>query len=179
MKIKVNSQIILTDITPGDKNSYVTHFKDKQICDQTLNIPFPYTIEDANDWLKHVAAQTKQMGRSVNWALRETNGHLIGGIGFHQIEEKNSHKAEIGYWLARAHWNQGIATDAVKIVCDFGFKKLRLSRITAHVFNFNIGSARVLIKNNFCLEGYLRKYYYKDGKFIDGLLFAKLADSDL
>jgi RimJ/RimL family protein N-acetyltransferase len=43
----------------------------------------------------------------------------------------------------------------------------RTLRITAHVFESNLASARVLEKNGFVCEGHLRKHFLKDGQFID------------
>jgi ribosomal-protein-alanine N-acetyltransferase len=65
-------------------------------------------------------------------------------------------------------------TDAVKKVADFGFKELKLRRIYAGVFLFNKGSARVLEKNGFKLEGISKKEVKKDNKFIDAYIFAKV-----
>jgi RimJ/RimL family protein N-acetyltransferase len=54
-----------------------------------------------------------------------------------------------------------------------------LIRITANVFAFNLGSARVLEKSGFQLEGFLRKHYKKDGKIFDGKLYAKIREGAL
>ena len=83
------------------------------------------------------------------------------------------HKAQIGYWIARKLWNKGIMTNAVRIITEFGFKKLKSKRISANVFLPNKASVRVLEKNNYKLERILRKYHLKDGKLIDALVFAK------
>lgn len=68
-------------------------------------------------------------------------------------------------------------TEAVKKASEYGFKELGLTRITAHVFHFNVASAKVLEKTGYKCEGYLRSHYQKDGKIFDGKLYA-LLDSD-
>jgi [ribosomal protein S5]-alanine N-acetyltransferase len=67
-------------------------------------------------------------------------------------------------------------TETVKKVTEFAFNEFGLVRITAHVFTFNIGSAKVLEKAGYSLEGILRKHYKKDGRIFDGKLYAKIAD---
>lgn len=176
MKLQLSNNFYISDITWADKQAYVEHLKEKQIYDQTLAIPFPYTEADADWWLNNVAQITSLQGRSVNWAIRRADGFLIGGIGFHDFELGKSHKAELGYWLAKPYWNKGIMTEAVKKVSEFGFKEFGLLRITANVFHFNVGSARVLEKAGYKLEGYLRNHYKKDGKLFDGKLYAKLPE---
>jgi ribosomal-protein-alanine N-acetyltransferase len=65
-------------------------------------------------------------------------------------------------------------TAAVEKVCEIGFKEFGLSRITANVFEQNIASARVVEKCDFTLESAcLKNYYKKDGKILNGKLYAK------
>ncbi len=175
MKLTIDESFFVSDIKPDDKPAYLEHLREKQIYDQTEKIPFPYTDADADWWINHVAETTKVQGRSVNWAIRRTDGYLIGGIDFHNFQLGKSHKSELGYWLAKPFWGRGIMTEAVKKVTEFGFSEFGLVRITANVFHFNAGSARVLEKAGYRLEGNLRNHYKKDGTIFDGKLYAKLA----
>src|SRR5665647_1141073 len=103
----------VSDITPGDKTSYVEQLREKQISNQTLNIPFPYRTEDAEWWITHVASAATHAGRTVNWAIRDPAGKLIGGIGFHGLVPGRDHRAELGYWLAKPYWGKGLMTEVV------------------------------------------------------------------
>jgi ribosomal-protein-alanine N-acetyltransferase len=67
-------------------------------------------------------------------------------------------------------------TDAVKTYVHYAFAELELLRLTAHVFAFNLASARVLEKNGFKLEGHLRKHFCKDGNLIDANLYGLLKE---
>jgi RimJ/RimL family protein N-acetyltransferase len=174
MKIAIDSSFSVTDIVASDKAAYLEHLQEKEIYDQTLMIPHPYTEADADWWINHVAEETRRLGRSVNWAIRRTGGHLVGGIGFHDLEPGMTHKGELGYWLAKPYWRKGIMTKAVRRMAEYGFAELGLIRVTAHVFHFNVGSARVLEKAGFKLEGVLRKAYKKDGNILDGMVYSKL-----
>jgi ribosomal-protein-alanine N-acetyltransferase len=177
MNVKLDNGFTISDITAADKAAYLEHLVEKQIHDQTLNIPFPYTEADADWWINAVTEDTKKQRRSVNWAIRNETGFLVGGIGFHGLEIEKTHKAEIGYWLAKTYWGRGIMTEAVQKVTEFGFKEFNLTRVTANVFHFNLGSAGVLRKAGYQVEGHLRQHYKKDGKIFDGILFSKLSES--
>ncbi|MDZ4660672.1 MAG: GNAT family N-acetyltransferase [Pseudomonadota bacterium] len=178
MKLKINDSYTISDIALSDKAAYIEHFQEKQIYLQTLAIPFPYTEADADWWINNNIEATKnQDGRSVNWAIRQSHDdYLIGGIGFHGHKIGKSHKAELGYWLAKPYWNKGIMTEAVKKTTEYGFKELGLTRVTAHVFDFNIGSAKVLEKSGYQFEGLLRNHYKKDGKIFSGKLYAVILE---
>jgi RimJ/RimL family protein N-acetyltransferase len=104
--------------------------------------------------------------------LIEIEGEVVGAIGLENTEK--DHKAELGYWLARKYWGGGIMSQAVEEVVNFGFKDLNLKRIYAKVYSFNEGSKKVLEKNGFTQEGYLKKEAKKGNKYIDAFLFAKI-----
>ena len=174
VKLTVNSSIHLSEIQPSDKDAYVEHLNDKDIYDRTLRIPYPYTGSDAEEWLAMVAKSTTEHGQPVNWAIRNEQDCLIGGVGFDGLALGKSHRAEIGYWLAKSYWGQGIMTAVVKRACEFAFSEWGLAKITAHVFSFNTASARVLEKCGFEPEGSLRRHILKDGQHLDARLFGLL-----
>ena len=174
MKITVTDQIQLSELLPSDEAACVQHFKEKEIYDLTLRIPYPYTGADFQRWLEIVQQATKQQGQPTHWAIRNEQGLLIGGCGFNGLQIGESHQAEIGYWLAKPYWGQGIMTAVVRRLCEIAFAEFGLVKITAHVFAENAASAKVLAKCGFQQEGYLRKHHLKEGKFLDARLFALL-----
>jgi RimJ/RimL family protein N-acetyltransferase len=77
-------------------------------------VGYPYTDADFQAWLEVVATAAKQQGQPVNWAIRDEMEFLIGGCGFENLQIGKSHRAEIGYWLAKPHWGRGIMTAVVR-----------------------------------------------------------------
>jgi RimJ/RimL family protein N-acetyltransferase len=170
----VSDQVRLSEFQASDKDALIAHLNDRDIYDRTLRIPFPYTDADADEWLALVAKVTRQQGRPVHWTIRSADDALIGGCGFDGLQVGKSHRAEVGYWLARPLWGRGIMTAVVQRVCRHAFEEFGLAKITAHVFSHNPASARVLEKCGFQQEGLLRKHFLKDGQFFDARLFALL-----
>ena len=174
MKIVVNDQVHLSEFRPSDKCAIVALLNDREIYDLTLRIPFPYSETDAEAFLNRVAKTTEQQGQPAHFAIRKGDDALIGGCGLNDLEVGKSHRAEVGYWLAKPFWGQSIMTAVVQRLCQHAFDEFGLAKIIAHVFTGNPASARVLEKCGFVLEGLLRKHFIKDGKFIDAWLFALL-----
>ena len=174
MRIVVNDQVHLSEFRPSDKPALIEHLNDRDIYDRTLRIPFPYTEADADEWLALAAKITQQQGQPVHFAIRTGDDSLIGGCGFDGFQVGKSHRAEVGYWLAKPYWGRGIMTAVVQRGCQHAFDEFGLVKITAHVFTHNPASARVLEKCGFQQEGFLRKHFLKDGKFIDGRIFGLL-----
>jgi RimJ/RimL family protein N-acetyltransferase len=153
MNLDLANGIRLTEIRRSDQDALIEFLNDRDIYDRTLRIPFPYTAADAERWFCIVENLTKQNGQPVNWAIRNETHKLIGGVGLEGLGLYRSHRAEIGYWLAKPFWGRGIMTAMVKEVCRHAFDNLGLEKITAHVFSFNSASARVLEKCGFEQEG--------------------------
>jgi RimJ/RimL family protein N-acetyltransferase len=170
MQSEIKTGICLTEFKRSDVDSLVGFLNDREIYDRTLRIPYPYTVSDAERWLGVAEMAAKENGQPLHWAIRQ-QGQVIGGIGLNDFVVGQSHRAEIGYWLARPYWGQGIMTAAVKSVCRHAFENLGVIRLHAHVFSLNAASGRVLEKCGFELEGCLRKHFVKDGKYLDVKLY--------
>jgi [ribosomal protein S5]-alanine N-acetyltransferase len=171
MNITVNDQIHLSEFQPSDQAAVLEHLREKEIYDRTLRIPYPYTQAHFQAWMEIVKKATEEQGRPVHWAIRDADAFLIGGCGFSEFEIGKSHRAEIGYWLAKPYWGRGIMSAVVCRACAIAFAEFGLVKIVAHVFAGNGASAKVLQKCGFQQEGYLRKHHLKDGRYLDARLF--------
>ena len=127
-------------------------------------LPNPYTKKDAEEWLKMVSGNEAITG--IYWAI-VYDGKLIGSISV----EKKDDDAEIGYMILNEYTNKGIGTEAVKQICPIAFKILSLEQITANVFQPNIASIRVLLKNGFKYKGAIPNAVIKDGYVYDLLIY--------
>ena len=78
----------------------------------------------------------------------------------------------MGYWLAEPYWGQGIITNAIKEMIGFTFKTYDINRVFARPFDTNTASQRVLEKAGFKLEAKLEKTIYKNGEYLDELIYA-------
>ncbi|MBN1539096.1 MAG: GNAT family N-acetyltransferase [Candidatus Thermoplasmatota archaeon] len=169
--------LMLREYRPEDAPDIVRQINDEQISRYTLNIPYPYGMKDAEDFLTMNRTWSEQ-GVSLNLAITlKGEDRVIGGIGLMNIEEKFKH-AGIGYWLGRSYRGHNYATRCVGVMVRFGFEKLGLWRISAVVFSPNERSRRVLIKNGFVHEGTMRSRYVLDGKRVDGEVYG-LIPADL
>ena len=73
--------------------------------------------------------------------------------------------------LLNEYSNKGIGTEAVRQVCSIAFKDLSLEQITANVFQPNIASIRVLLKNGFRYKSTIPNAVIKGGNVYDLLTY--------
>lgn len=152
----------------SDVASLVENANNKEVWRNLRDIfPHPYTVGDAEDWI----AMSNAVWPPNNFAI-DVGGSAVGGIGLMLQVDVARKSAEIGYWLGESYWGRGIVTEALKAVTQYGFKEFALHRIYALVFDGNVGSAKVLEKAGFELEGRLRKAVVKEEKILDEMLYA-------
>ena len=154
----------------GDTRAVFTYANNPNVSRHLRDsFPYPYTRRDALRWVSAALAQDVE----TNFAIA-TADELIGGIGFQMQADVQRHSAEVGYWLGEPHWGRGITTRAVAAIVDYAFGHFDLVRLYAYVFEGNVASERVLEKNGFVCEGVLRQSVFKNGRFLDQKLFARL-----
>ena len=160
----------IRDLRPSDAESLAKHANNRNV---SINLrdrfPYPYTIEDAKGFLKHVV--TKEGSEHI--FCIDIDGSLVGTIGLHRGEDVHRLTAEFGYWLGEEFWGRGIMSEVVPAFVDYCFKEFSLKRLFAMPHSSNPASARVLEKSGFILEGRLRNHVIKDGQILDSLLYAK------
>jgi len=85
------------------------------------------------------------------WALeRKNDSRLIGFCGLQPWRE--SGEIEIGWWLAKDCWKQGLATEAARVVLSHGLSEVGLDRIIAVIHVENRASRHVAGKLGFVRE---------------------------
>lgn len=106
---------------------------------------------------------------------KDTQRH-IGNIKIGPIN-KHYRYADISYFIGdRSYWNRGIATEAIFLICKFGFESLSLHRIEAGVYAEAEGSWKALENNGFIREGVYRKKVCFDDRYIDIYRYGMLRD---
>ncbi len=89
-----------------------------------------------------------------SWALElKETGEAIGCICYYDWKESNisigEEDAELGYWLAKPYWNQGLGTEALRGMVDYCFNTKGFQTLWADFFVDNPASGRVMEKCGF------------------------------
>ena len=92
------------------------------------------------------------------WAvvLKET-GEAIGCVGYLTAANSNmkinENEGEVGYWIARPYWGQGICTEALQLVIEYCFSVKNFTTLWGDYFPDNPASGRVMEKCGFADTG--------------------------
>lgn len=138
-------------------------------------IPRPLVTTD-EEALAHIAMIESKIesNEGINWAITYKGDlKLIGIIGHYRIKPEH-YRAEIGYMILPEFNGMGIVTEAVQEVVKYGFEVMKLHSIEAVIDPDNLGSAKVLEKNNFKKEAHFIENEFFNGRFLDSAVYTIL-----
>lgn len=136
-------RLLLRPGFPEDAPALATAIADEAIVRNLATVPWPYRVRDAEAFL----ASPRDPVLPSLLVFERTVGapQLVGACG---LGRRPSGAVEMGYWIARAHWGCGFATEASTALIDIA-RTLRLDKLEASHFLDNPASGRVLEKLGF------------------------------
>ena len=162
--------ITLREYTKTDLDRLVYLANNKNVSRYLVyTFPYPYTKQDAEWWIE---TGSKTEG-SVTKVI-EYQGEYVGSVGTTRQTGWKQHIAEIGYWIGEEYWDNGIATEALKVMTDLTFASTEIKKLIAPVLSPNKASIRVLQKCGYEFEGVLKIEVKKDHKYFDIHHYAKI-----
>jgi 8-oxo-dGTP diphosphatase len=122
---------------------------DWEVTRTLAEIPYPYPRALADEWIASTAAQLAE-GTAYHLAITGTEGTtetLVGLVGLRVDAARRT--GRLGYWVGRAFWGHGVATEAARRLTSWGFANLPLDLVTAEVTEGNDASCAVLRRIGF------------------------------
>lgn len=100
---------------------------------------------------------------------------LVGLVGLRGATPEMG-DAELAVYIGETdYWGRGLATDAVRTICRYGFDVMRLHKVWLSVFPQNESARHVYDKLGFVEEGRLREGYRAEGAWHDKLIMGLLS----
>ena len=113
-----------------------------------------------------IAARSE--GTSVGWAIVH-DGAVAGVISVEGIRWDfrawRMDKAEIGYWLGRPHWGQGLMSEAAAAVLKWSFETLGLHKVTIGCVEGNEASRAIIEKLGFRFLAIFEEDFWRFGRW--------------
>ncbi|WEV60875.1 GNAT family N-acetyltransferase [Streptococcaceae bacterium ESL0729] len=135
----------------------------------------PWSLEDVEGLYKY--AQSPEIGSMAGWprhesladskwclenilmtdlsyalTLKEDSSQVIGAIALKVNEDLGAEDLELGYWLGRPFWGQGLIPEAVEELNRYAFTNNLAQTIWCQTYAHNLNSKRVQEKTGFIYE---------------------------
>jgi RimJ/RimL family protein N-acetyltransferase len=141
----------------------------------THTVTFANTISQEK-WLEKISLEThcpRDLVLIANCTTEHTvfdGGMNIGVFKILNIDWQNR-KAEVGWDIYKEYRGKGFGKEIVKTGIDYAFKMLNLRRLDAQILCTNEASIKCAKHAGFALEGVQKQAIFKNGEYIDNLLF--------
>jgi RimJ/RimL family protein N-acetyltransferase len=166
--------LILRDLVPTDREDLVLACSDPEIGRWLDRVPQPYTLDDADFFVDHVAEQVR-LGRGyVFVGANAPRERLMGLIGL-DIDQNARHMGTIGYWAAPWARRKGIANQLCELLIEWAKGSTDIVRFQALVDPANVASRGVVERAGFHCEGLQRSVMAgRGGVLRDMLIYARI-----
>lgn len=136
-------RLLLRPGFPEDAPALAAAMADELVVRNLATAPWPYTLRDAEAFL----ASPRDPFLPSLLIFERTDGppRLVGACG---LGRRPSGSVELGYWIARARWGRGFATEAGRALVDIA-RALGFASLESGHFIDNPASGRVLEKLGF------------------------------
>lgn len=161
MKIELHTDnLVIKKPSENHLNSLIKELNNWNISKWLIEVPYPYSIDDAKYWVK----KTKQDQYSLNIYLKNK---LIGGVSLSNQRENS--KWELGYWIGEEYWGNGYAIEACENLISYFFSNTNNSIIYASHMKDNIKSKKIIIKLGFKLVSSGKKFSISRNEMVEDL----------
>jgi RimJ/RimL family protein N-acetyltransferase len=136
----------------------------------STSLPAHLTEEGADAW---VARQHRRVSEGSGISLAITTAHSDQSVGLAGIYglQRNWGIGDLGYWVAPAVRGQGAAQAGVRLLVQWAWEVLDLTRIEARIVPDNVSSIRVAEAAGLTREGLHPARYHKGGVWFDLLTY--------
>lgn len=145
----VTPRMSLLPWKPEDTSEFLPIASDREVM-RYIGDGLPWSREQVERFVARQIDVQRRYGFCL-WQLRfRATGALIGFCGLQPLD--GTDEIEIGWWLARAFWGQGLATEAAREAMRDGLERVGLRRVVAIAQLPNLASVRIMKKLGMKLE---------------------------
>jgi putative acetyltransferase len=134
----------------------------------TLQLPCPSTAM----WAKRLA----ELPEGFYSYVAVVGGDVVGQLGLmtNTRRARRKHAAEIGMGVRDDYWGKGVGSALVSFAIDAAENWLNVSRLELNVYTDNERAIALYTKHGFEKEGEMRAFAFRNGRYVDALMMARV-----
>lgn len=170
--------ITLRSLQLSDADHFLTWMSDPEVVMFLSSDSIGLSAEEERAWI----LKAKKSKNGIFLSIDTKEGEHIGIVSLRKISTVHKN-AELGITIGnKKYWGQGLGTEAVILICKYGFRKCGLKRIYLNVIAYNTRGINAYKRVGFKKEGVMRQHIFKNGYFHDyicmGLLKNEFSDKN-
>lgn len=169
----IGKKVLLRELKESDMSLFNQLINSSEVEMSVVGWSKPVTMSEQLSWFQSLKGENNIRYTIANLEDSEVYGTLI----ISKIDWKNR-TCGMDIKLSNDARGKGIGTESVSLAIDYIFNELNLNRIGINILDTNIASQKLIEKNGFINEGKLRKAVYKNGQYIDLLVYSLLKEDN-
>ncbi|MCB1033850.1 MAG: GNAT family N-acetyltransferase [Acidobacteria bacterium] len=166
------SRLYLRSLTAGDAPAIFSIFGDPEVM-RYWSSPALTDLKAAKRLIQDIQ-ELFESRELFQWGIaRQETGEVLGTCTLFKLDWAHR-RGEIGFAVGRSAWGLGLGAEAVDVLLRFCFETLDLHRLEADVDPDNERSLRLLERQGFRREGYLRERWLHLGELRDTVMLGLL-----
>jgi len=168
----VPSEVIVRRARVEDAEAFAAVMSHPSVLGGLLQLPY----NDAAEWRARLADMLKP-GEPRLLLVAEVDGEVVGNAGLQQqtgISLRRRHVMGLGMAVAPTHWRRGVGSALMRGLIDWADHWAGVLRIELTVFSDNAPAIALYQRHGFEVEGTLRRYALRNGRYEDVLTMARL-----
>jgi putative acetyltransferase len=168
--VQRKSRYHIRHAVPEDYRGVTRLFEGPQAVWGTLQMPYP----SREVWRQRLAEP--EAGLVLLVACERGEDDIVGmlGIHTHPMLPRRRHAAGLGMTVRDNRQGRGVGTGLLKAALELADGWMNLTRLELQVWVDNEPAVRLYQKFGFEVEGTLRQYALREGKFVDALAMSRL-----
>ena len=134
-------RLILREASLEDAPCYALGVGEYEVARFLTPVPYPYSLAMAVDWLRQAPPATPERSMLI---VELPGKGVIGCVSL---------ISELGFWIARPHWNRGYVTEAATALLDWHFAGTDRDIVVSSAHHDNVASLAVQAKLGFVTTG--------------------------
>jgi len=153
---------------PDDSSAIYEIFKCPKVFAGTLQLPYP----SREHWRQRLA----DPGDGTYNLVAVVGDQVVGMLGVHTFQNRprRRHVGAIGMGVHDEWQSKGVGTALMRAGLDLADNWLNLMRLELEVYTDNEAAIRLYERFGFEREGTLRQHAFRDGRYVDSYMMARL-----
>lgn len=164
----MSDHIVIRRTQPSDAEALATIFSGPLAIAGTMQLPYP----SVEAWREKLNNRPEGMTS----LLAEVDGEVVGSASLHTYPARirRRHAGSIGMAVRDDWHSQGVGTALMAAIVDIADNWYNLHRLELEVYVDNAPALRLYQKFGFEIEGTMRDYAFRDGRYVDTHVMGRL-----
>lgn len=159
--------VTIRHLEPADLAQVHALYAERQAFADTLQLPF----QPVSNW---TAKLDSREGFTCLVAVR--GDEIVGQLGLEVFRSpRRRHVATLGMGVKATARRSGVGSALLAAAVDTCENWMNVSRIEVEVYTDNVAAIALYEKHGFAVEGTCRNYAFRDGRYVDAHVMARVA----